>query len=262
MSPGGAVQPGNADFPWDKFDPVDYLTHNYVDMRDDDRRVLEFVRDFFVRTAPALSGSPELRGIDIGTGPNLYPALAMLPFCAELTLYEYSKSNVDWLEGQRDGHWPTWQPVWADFWRVLCEQPVYARAARPDMGRELARRVRVVWGSVFDLDDTSRARYDVGTMFFGPESLSTRTSEFHAAMDHLLDVLRPAAPFAIGLMEHSQGYGVGHNRFPATDIGLEDVTGYLDRRSEGLTYERVSPGDVPLRDGYTGMMVVCGRVAG
>jgi hypothetical protein len=262
VTPGGTVQPGNADFPWDKFDPVDYLDHNYRIMRDDDRQVLEFVRDFFVRMAPTLSGRSELRGIDVGTGPNLYPALAMLPFCAKLTLYEYSKSNVDWLTSQRAGHWPTWHPVWAHFWRVLCEQPIYARAHRSDMGRELARRVDVVWGSVFDLDGASHGHYDVGTMFFGPESLSTRTSEFHAAMDHLLDVLRPNAPFAIGLMEHSKGYGVGNNTFPATDIGLEDVTKYLKRRSRGLIHERVSPGDVPLRDGYTGMMVVCGRVAG
>ncbi|HWM07573.1 MAG TPA: SCO2525 family SAM-dependent methyltransferase, partial [Actinophytocola sp.] len=215
MTPGASVQPGNADYPWDKFDPVDYLVHNYVEMRDDDRQVLEFVRDFFVRMAPTFTERPGLRGIDIGTGPNLYPAMAMLPFCTELTLYEYSKSNVDWLESQRAHNWPSWQPVWADFWRVLREQPVYARAERPDMGRELARRVKVLWGSVFDLDDTSHGYYDVGTMFFGPESLSTRRSEFHSAMDHLLAVLRPNAPFAIGLMEHSKGYGVGDNEFPA-----------------------------------------------
>lgn len=261
MPPGDFVQPGNADFPWDKFDPVDYLTHNYATMRDDDRQVLMFVRDFFVRIAPALTGRRALRGIDVGTGPNLYPALAMLPFCAEVTLYEYSKSNVDWLTGQHAGQWPSWLTIWADFWRVLCEESVYAQADRPDMGRELSRRTRVTWGSVFELDAAKDGYYDVGTMFFGPESLSPRRSEFHSAIDHLLNVLRPDAPFAIALMEHSQGYDVADNQFPATDIELKDVTDHLVRRASGLSSERVGPGDVPLRDGYTGMMVVCGRVA-
>jgi hypothetical protein len=260
VTPGESIKPGNADYPWDKFTPVDYLDHNYAVMRDDDRQILEFVRDFFVRVAPTLATRPGLRGIDVATGPNLYPALAMLPFCTELTLYDYSKSNIAWLESQCANNWPSWQPVWADFWRVLCEQPIYARTDRSDMGRELARRISVVWGSVFDLDETRYGQYDMGTMFFGPESLSTRRSEFHSAIDHLLDVLRPDAPFAIGLMEHSQGCGVGGNEFPAIDIGLEDVTEYLLRRVSGLTHERVEPGDVPLRDGYSGMMVVCGRI--
>lgn len=259
---GEHVQPGNADYPWDKFDPVDYLAHNYATMRDDDRQVLEFVRDFFARMSPALTGRPGLRGIDVGTGPNLYPALAMLPFCTELTLYEYSRSNVDWLTNEHAGSWPSWQPVWADFWQVLCEEPIYARADRADMGRELARRVKVVWGNVFDLDDAQHGYYDVGTMFFGPESLSTRRSEFHSAIDHLLDVLRPNSPFAIGLMEHSNGYSVGDNRFPATDIGVRDVTDCLVARAADLACARVGPGEVPLRDGYTGMMIVCGRVSG
>jgi hypothetical protein len=235
VTQGESVNPGNADYPWDKFTPVDYLDHNYAVMRDDDRQILEFVRDFFVRMAPIFAGQPRLRGIDVATGPNLYPALAMLPFSTELTLYEYSKSNVAWLTSQ-------------------------CATDRTDMGRELARRISVVRGSVFDLDETRHGQYDIGTMFFGPESLSTRRSEFHSAMDHLLDVLRPNAPFAIGLMEHSKGYGVGDNEFPATDIGLADVTEYLFRRAFDLTHERVGPGDVPLRDGYTGMMVVCGRV--
>ncbi|WP_037266779.1 SCO2525 family SAM-dependent methyltransferase [Kibdelosporangium aridum] len=260
MAPGEFVQPGNADFPWDKFDPVDYLDHNYTTMRDDDRQVLTFVRDFFVRISPALIDRP-MRGIDVGTGPNLYPALAMLPFCAEVTLYEFSKSNVDWLATQHAANWPSWTTIWSDFWRVLCEESLYAGLDRADMGSELSSRTKVTWGNVFELDSERDGYYDIGTMFFGPESLSPQRSEFHSAIDRLLSVLRPEAPFAIGLMEHSAGYDVADNRFPATDIELSDVTDYLEGRASGLSSERVDPGDVPIRDGYTGMMVVCGLVA-
>jgi hypothetical protein len=258
VTPGESAHHGNADFPWDKFDPVDYLQHNYATVRDDDRKILTFVRDFFVRVSSTLPGGAALHGIDVGTGPNLYPALAMLPLCGEVTLYEYSRSNVSWLESQHAAQWPSWRDTWSGFWRVLCEQDIYRHADRPDMGRELSRRTKIVQGSVFDLDPAQN-RYDVGTMFFGPESLSQRDEEFHSAIDHLLGVLHPDAPFAIALMEHSDGYFVAKNEFPATYIDLADVIEYLHGQASDLSSERVGADDDPLRDGYTGMLVVCGR---
>ena len=82
----GRTEPAgyNADYPWDEFDPEDYFAHNYASLRDDDREILEIVRSYF---ADQLGDLPmhSLRGIDVGTGANLYPALAMLPFCEEIT---------------------------------------------------------------------------------------------------------------------------------------------------------------------------------
>jgi hypothetical protein len=263
MTAGGRPRPEqrNEDFPWDTFDSEAYLAHNYGTVRDDDGQILAFVRDFFVRSSPSLGHREAMRGIDVGTGPNLYPALAMLPFCRDITLYEYSKSNVDWLASQHAAHWPSWETVWCDFWKLLCEDPVYAGTEQPEMGAELSRRTRVIWGNVFDLDESRHGRFDIGTMFFGPESLTAQTSEFRSAIDHFLAVLRPNAPFAIALMEHSKGWHAGAAHFPATDIGLRDITAFLDGRVSDLRFERIGTGDAPVREGYTGMIVVCGRIA-
>jgi hypothetical protein len=251
----------NADYPWDQFDPVAYFKHNYETMRNDDSQVLAFVRDYFVRVAPGLADRHDAHGIDIGAGPNLYPALAMLPFCEDVELYEYSRSNVAWLEQQKAARWPTWATSWRDFWTLLCKDPSYAGADRPDMPAELSRRIKITHGNVFDLNGTQHERYDIGTMFFGPESLSPQKEEFASALDHLLDVLRPNAPFAVAFMEHSKGYPVAENEFPATDIGLDDVLGCLRGRTWDLCYERIGTTEAPLRAGYTGMIIACGRVA-
>src|SRR6184192_2383524 len=91
---GSKLARGNRDYPWDDFSPEEYFKYNYADMRDDDRQIVELVSDFFAKAFSNASLPSGARGIDVGTGSNLYPALTMLPFCESLTLYEYSASNV------------------------------------------------------------------------------------------------------------------------------------------------------------------------
>lgn len=259
---GGEVTSGrrrNGDYPWDRFDPEEYLRRNYAALHEDDRRTLAFVRDFF---ADAFADDPVRtgrRGIDVGTGANLYPALAMLPFCDRLTLYEHSRANVDWLLKQRYDGWPSWVEVWGKFWLVLCERRAYAMlGANPQL--ELAKRAEVTEGSVFALSETNQ-RWDVGTMFFVAESITSRYAEFVAAVDHFLGVLRPGAPFAIAFMEQSTGYQVADNHFPAIAISTDDVLRCLFQQTVGVVVQHTAAGGNPLRDGYRGMIIVCGRAA-
>jgi hypothetical protein len=247
----------SVDYPWDQFDPEAYLASNYSVVREEDRQILEFVRDFLRRELAADGTRTGRRGIDVGTGANLYPALAMLPFCDEITLYEHSKSNLDWLAGQCAAQWPSWDRAWAGFWDVLGEREPYARFAE-DPHVELGRCVEVVPGSVFDLDARA-GLWEVGTMFFVAESITTRWSEFAAAVNRFLDVLVPGSPFAIAFMENSIGYQVGAEAFPAVPIGLDDVARCLARRAPGTALRRIAPCAVPLRHGYSGMILACGR---
>jgi hypothetical protein len=247
----------NADVPWYRFDPDDYLARNYARVRFEDHRVVELVRDFFGRHFALGTPPPGLRGIDVGTGANLYPALSMLPFCESITLYEHAKSNLEWLVEQCEADWPSWPEVWQDFWAVLGCSPHYAELG--EHPREaLARRVEVVSGSVFALDPATR-QWDLGTMFFVAESITSELAEFTAAVDGFLKVLRPGSPFFIAFMEGSIGYEVAGIPFPAVAIDRNDVANCLAGRAEGVVVDRVEMGSGPkLRDGYTGLLVACG----
>src|SRR5215813_2214758 len=86
----------NGEVDWSAFDSEAYFAHNYRTLRDDDREIMKIVRDWFVTAAIG----PEAVGVDVGTGTNLYPALAMLPFCSRLELRELSPPNVAWLKKQ------------------------------------------------------------------------------------------------------------------------------------------------------------------
>jgi len=248
----------NGDYAWDEFDSGDYYQHNYAQLRDDDRQIVKLVADFFeAQNVPAGA-----RGIDVGTGPNLYPALTMLPFCDHITLYEYSASNIRWLTREKAAGWPSWEQAWQPFWDVLGLQPPYRDVAHPrDL---LTERTIIRQGSIFDLNPDPAERYQLGTMFFVAESITPSSDEFRSAVDCFLDALAPGAPFAVAFMENSQGYHVGDLHFPATSVGKDDVRERLQHRvgSESLRLEHIDYGDNPLRDGYSGMMVATGLVDG
>src|SRR6266571_3791962 len=86
----------NAQYPWDEFAAADYCDHNYLELREDDAEILGIVSAWFAGEMHDRPG----HGLDVGAGPNLYPALSMLPHCTELTLREYSAANVAWLREQ------------------------------------------------------------------------------------------------------------------------------------------------------------------
>ena len=251
VPPDGAQSLHNEDFPWDQFDTEAYLEHNYAHVRHDDREILDAVSSFFER---ACAEKELLHGIDVGTGANLYPTLAMLPFCRKITLLEYSRSNVRWLRWQRRRLWPSWKANWQAFWQVLRKLDAYKGVAKPRWA--LIRRARVCRRSVFDLPRDHL--YGIGTMFFVAESITPEHDEFDSAMEHFLGALAPGAPFAIALMEHSGGYQVGDKLFPATDIDIADVEKFLNSKAADVKVELIGPGVEPVREGYTGMIIAYG----
>lgn len=240
----------NADYDWDLFNSQWYKGHNYGHLREDDQEILEIVRDHFAKTPIR----PGLRGIDVGAGANLYPALSMLPFCDIVELYEYSAANVSWLREQVTDL----DSSWADFWDVLRKDAAYDKV---DPHRRLAEVARVTQGSVFDLP--TEERWDMATMFFVAESLTNVKYEFCDAVSRVTASLAPGARFAMAFMKDSAGYLVDDTAFPAVAINVSDVSQcFKDDRAVVEYHEVELKTDNPLRDGYGGMIVATGVMNG
>jgi hypothetical protein len=236
---------GNADVEWDKFNSEAYFDQNYGCLREDDRAIIKIVGDFFTRaTEGALVGE----AVDVGAGANLYPALTMLPYSSHVTLLERAHSNRLWL--QRELTEP--RKSWLEFWNEAARgRPPYDPISNPlDV---LHQRARVSRGNVLALEED---RYDIGTMFFVAESITTRTDEFRRAVRRFVGSLRPGASFAAAFMRDSSGYYVGGQRFPACSIAEKDVMTALARVARNVNISFVGSED--LRDGYCGMMVATG----
>lgn len=257
----------NRDYPWDDFDPFDYLTHNYFGMRDDDAQILKLTHCWFAehaggagpgaRSAPGgRVGSAILgahghgpRGIDVGCGPNLYPGLAMLPLCRSVTLVDYSHRNISWLRS----HVKHCGELWRPYWELI--SPDGCHGGFEDARGWLAERGRIEHGSVFDLP---RAAWDLGTMFFVAESITADYAEFDAAVSSFLWALRPGAPFAAAFMEDSRGYDIAGVSFPAVGVGEQEVRDCLSQYAARVRMHRISIRPAPLRPGYTGMLLALG----
>jgi NNMT/PNMT/TEMT family len=250
----------NDEADWNRFASDWYYAHNYASLRDDDLQIVTKIRDFFTD-----AGVHNVRGIDVGAGTNLYPTLAMLPFCRRIELHEYSRTNVDWLKRNTRALDSRWQ----QFWEVYAQRPEYA--AITDPGRRVRKLTRVRQASVFDLPTRSatssrwrlwrpRRRYGVGTMCFLACSLSTDMAEFTKAVEAFIGSLKPGAPFAATFMERSEGYLVDGVMYPAVNIDPEDVQAVLAPLTYSLRINRITTSK-PLREGYDGFMILAtGRV--
>ncbi|MEU8234993.1 SCO2525 family SAM-dependent methyltransferase [Actinoplanes sp. NPDC048967] len=237
----------NSDFAWDTFDSAAYFDHNYSVLRSDDGEIIEIVADFF--QSHDIPRRIRSRAIDIGAGTNLYPALTMLPFAAEIMLYERAVTNRSWLEEEVERP----RPSWWEFWKhMAADRAAYGRVGNAfDL---LSRRAKVEKGNIFHLTPDE---YDMGTMFFVAESITTRSDEFERATQSFVNSLMPRAPFAAAFMRNSSGYRVANRDFPACSVDEADVQQALAPVAEKVRIQTVQSHG--LRDGYCGMMVATGR---
>jgi hypothetical protein len=240
----------NARLPWDSFEPEVYVKNNYITLHEEDAQLLALVRDYF--TKACASSIPRV-GVDVGAGANLYPALSMLPFCQKVELLEPIGKNRDWLEKQVTGYEPFWDP----YWEHLAVGSAYA-GINPRTA--LAERTVVRKGDVFALQ---KRKWDMGTMFFVAESITSFKSAFREAVRGFVGSLKVGAPLAAAFMWGSTGYTVGDVRFPAVSISSTNVKELLAPLVDDLRVESVSsqsPSE-KVRPGYKGMILALGRVA-
>ncbi|MET7570059.1 SCO2525 family SAM-dependent methyltransferase [Streptomyces sp. NPDC005492] len=248
-SPGGH-QVKNADVAWGAFDPIAYVDHNYRDLQSEDAEILPIVRDHFGGHFRKQDVGP-VSGIDVGAGANLYPALSMIPWCDEVTLFERSPSNVEYLESQVDSY----DENWDQFWSVLRENKAYGGFA-VDPRQQFRKVVKVEQGNIFGLERFG-GRWSVGTMFFVAESMTSSRDEFSLGVERFMRALAPGAPFAAAFMEHSKGYYTGKKFFPACDVGESEVRASLEPFAGDFEVYRLKT-EPNLRAGYSGMILSYG----
>ncbi|WP_327314948.1 SCO2525 family SAM-dependent methyltransferase [Streptomyces sp. NBC_01235] len=246
---GGSIL--NADVSWDEFDPDEYMRRNYLHLQCVDLEIIQIMSRHFGDHFGA-EFDPPRSGIDVGTGSNLYPALAMLPWCGEITFLERSASNVDYLQRQVPGY----DAHWDQFWAALRQHKTY-EACEELPRRRFRQAVRVRPGCLFDLTER-QDRWSMGTMFFVAESITTSLQEFHRAVACFVGALSPGAPFVAGFMEDSLGYRVGDAKFPACCIDSSRLLDSLSPFADELDVVRTGNHGSLVRDGYRGILVARG----
>lgn len=248
----------NSDTPWNDFSSEDYWRGNYSALQPEDQEVIRLVSCFLTR---AFGNRPSARrGIDVGSGANLYPALLMIPWAQQILLTDFSASNVSWLHREVADESTPW--AWQPFWRELQKAEGYIRVGEPR--RQLQEACASEPGyagieqrSVFSLP---QARWDLGTMFFVAECLTEDRGEFRTALAGFVGALTSGAPLATAFMAGSSGYSVAGTRFPALPVTPDDVEQcFTELGVRDLSVKLLQSPD-RVRPGYEGIIVATGLV--
>ena len=171
---------------WSDFDADEYYKINYHSVLPEDAEIIHCASKFLIEAC----GPPAAprRAVDVGAGTNLYPSLLMIPWAEHIVLTEYAPDNIDWLRqnlAEAPGGWP-WQP----FWDLVADLPGYR--AVDDPRRRLAAAHEIRRESIFELPERT---WDLGSMFFVADGMTTDEAEFELAVRKFLAALR--AGFAV-----------------------------------------------------------------
>jgi NNMT/PNMT/TEMT family protein len=238
---------------WSDFDAGEYYKINYVSVLPEDAQIIQCASKFLIEAC----GPPSAlkRAVDVGAGTNLYPSLLMIPWAERIVLTEYASDNIDWLRknvATAPGGWP-WQP----FWEEIADLPCYRAVG--DARRRLADVLEIRMQSIFDLPERT---WDLGTMFFVADGMTTDEAEFELAVRKFLAALLPGSPFLMAFMEGSRGYLVRGKRFPSVKITPRSLDALLANLPiTGTSVLRTDNSVRALRSGYDAMLLVTGFVA-
>jgi hypothetical protein len=238
---------------WSDFDAGEYYKINYASVLPEDAEIMECASKFLIEAC----GPPARprKAVDVGAGTNLYPSLLMLPWAEHIVFTEYASGNLDWLRrnlADAPGEWP-WQP----FWDLLASLPGYRTIDDPR--RRLAAVHEIREQSIFDLPPHT---WDLGSMFFVADGMTTDEAEFEDAVRAFLDALLPGSPFLMAFMEGSSGYDVHGKRFPSVQITSRSLDALLAALPvTGASVLQTDNSVRRLRHGYDAMLLVTGFVA-
>ncbi|MGW3037439.1 hypothetical protein ACWDCB_40365 [Streptomyces sp. NPDC001178] len=192
-SPGGL----NRDASWDAFDPAAYMERRFEGFHPQDAEILSIIGEYFSHQKYHAYSDRVIHGIDVGAGPNLYPALSMLPWCSEITLINPLAQNIDYLSAQLS----YFDSQWGAHWDILCKNQPYAAI---DPRERLAQVAQIEHGSLVDLG-RHKGRWMMGTMLFAADVLATTAEEFQLGVNRFMRSLAPGSPFAMAFMRDIEG---------------------------------------------------------
>lgn len=242
---------GNADYAWKDFDSESYFQHYYGNPHPDDDRIARLAAEAIKAAHP--KGEP-LDVVDVGTGPNLFPFFCALPRARRLTAWEYSESNIAWLNDEIRRE--ELRPQWHHFWNVVREAYGSDVALPENPLPALRDACTVTQGSIFDLPPRT---WDAATMFFCAESITKRQDEFEAACAAFARAVRPGGTFAAAFLSRSEGYVVSDYLYPALNVSTDSIEQVFAPHASRLETAAIGIVDREIRSGYSGVIFLTGE---
>jgi 16S rRNA G527 N7-methylase RsmG len=242
---------------WNQFDPEEYSQRNFG-------RELLYEDACIIKTCIAalnnfgIKPGQVQRYVDIGSGPNLYPAMIMSPFVSDdgtISLLDFATSNWTYLNNilaEQGGDSKI--ADWLKFEQLMksVDEVRYNHVLE-----RLLSRARAGFGDIFNMPAET---YDAVSSFFVAESITDEFPTFIEATRNLLNSLKNGGIVVAAHMVGSGGWFAGEGtNFPAISLTVPQIeSAYSILQDFSVTF--FTHGLRPAaRDGYSGMALVVGR---
>ncbi|GAA3512110.1 hypothetical protein [Actinocatenispora rupis] len=235
----------NADADWDRWPVTTYLAENYRVVHPSDAAVIA-AHSAYYRRIPA--GSLD-RTVELGAGPNLYPLMLASAASRHIDAVETSAANVAYLRAQVTGGA---DPSWAAF-HDECRRH---NPDLPDLPTALSRvRVRHA-----DLTSAVGAGYDLASMHFVAESVTTDPAEFRALCGAFAAAVRPGGHLVAAFMNGMPTYSLGDgSTWPGLPVDADTVAEVFAPLTRECVVTVVPRDETLPAYGDDGMIVLHGR---
>lgn len=237
-----------ADFSdWQEFDPEEYSRRNYLNaMLPEDQGIIRFVARYL---GDNYSERQLKSVIDVGAGPNLYPALTIAPFVASrgsLILADPVLENRNFLSKA-----VTRLDEWSEFIKLL--RSIYPSRYN---GAFLPKGILVDNVDIYNLPKDS---FDCVISFFVAESITDNLDKVRQAMGSLRGSLKSGGVLITAHTTGAIGYFAGlSTSFPATPISIGDIESfYADLSAVCIETVHQDNNYAPMKS-YKGMVIAAG----
>lgn len=183
----------------------------------DERSILKYMLPFLRNQSHPFS-----RAIDVGSGPTLHHAIALIPYVDELHLSDYvidSFTHVrSWLNNAPHAH--NWDAY-------IKEILALENTSETVEQRKALLRKKITLLTKIDLKKrkplASGDTYPLVTSFYCADSIAQTKSQWQSYMRHLFALLAPGGSIILSALHHAQQYKVGMHAFPSANVTKDDL---------------------------------------
>lgn len=225
---------------WTQFDPQKYLKNNYIQLHEEDKRIITLLAAFYQKV-------PRLKlACEIGVGPNLYPLMAALPVTKKIEAIDYTTNNLLYLRKQKIHI----DAFWNIYWKLFQKE---SNRYYVDLKTNFQSKTIIRKGNIYSLP---KERFDLSSMHFCAESITADKNQFVNACHRFIFSVKHNGYLVASFMENSKNYYVESTLFPSFPINKRILKQVFEPYTTNLVIHRIHKAKKALRQGYTGMLLL------
>jgi len=213
------------------FDPKAYLREYYSYLGEENRALLRFLSQAYQRIFSEIDTASVL---EFGGGPTIYQLISAAQYPVSIDFSDYLDQNLcevrAWLRDRPE------QFSWDAFIQHVLDREGQCadRAAQEQRARLIRSKVKRLINcdakQSDPLGERRRSAYDIVSVNFVPESITTDMAEWDLLIDNIASLVRAQGYLLICAITGATHYRVGERFFPAAPISAQLLETQLQRQ--------------------------------